>query len=384
MKSIYYKKGRLKIALLITAILIGIVSLWYTSLMVDQISLEEKKRIELWASAIAQLGNDVDFNCNQNFLFEVIESNANIPVILTDSTLSIISSHNISSEKTEDSVYMLKLRDDMMAQHDPILVQPYAGIKNYVFYQDSVLLYKLRYYPIFQLAVIFGFLLVSYIGFSMSRRYEQDFVWVGMAKETAHQLGTPISSLVAWHEYMKLQTDPEDEMLLEVKKDIDRLEMITERFSKIGSVPELTEEDLRETLEVSLNYLKARTPKRVEYRLQMPDEPVLVKVNRPLFAWVVENLTKNAIDAMNGTGIISVRILVENNHAIIEFSDTGKGIPASDFKKIFNPGITSKKRGWGLGLSLVKRIMENYHKGKIFVKTSEIGKGTTFKIVLPL
>jgi len=385
MLSIYYKKNNWKIVLLLVAIVIGAVSLYYTSQVVHNIEKQEKKKMLLWARATRDLSSNTDLEQNQEFLLDILRENDNIPVILTDDNLQILSYLNIDPEQAEKPGYLERQLVVMRQQHEPILIEPIEGIRQYIFFKDSDLLYQLRYYPYFQLAVISIFLLVSYLAFSVSRRYEQDFLWVGMAKETAHQLGTPISSLMAWQEYLKSTTAEEDqEMVNEVGKDIERLQTITERFSKIGSVPVLEPVDMREVIERGMGYMRKRASEKVVFQIETGDQPVMVALNAPLFDWVIENLTKNALDAMSGAGTIRLQLSTAQKMAVIDFTDSGKGIPAHQFQAIFKPGITTRKRGWGLGLTLVKRIIEKYHDGKIFVKWSEQGKGTTFRIQLPL
>ncbi len=384
MLSIYYKKNNWKLVLLAVAIVIGGLSLYYTNRVVDNIAEQEKKKVELWARATKEISSAEEFDSNQEFLLDILRENDNIPVILTDDSFNIISYLNIDPKHAEKPGYLDKQLVVMRSQHDPIVIEPFEGLVQYIFYKDSDLLYQLRYYPYFQLGVISIFLLVSYFAFSLSRRYEQDFLWVGMAKETAHQLGTPISSLMAWHEYMKASAPEGDEMMEEVAKDLDRLQVITERFSKIGSVPVLEADSLQLTLQQGVGYMARRVSDKVKFSFDLPEKPIQVALNKPLFDWVLENLIKNALDAMNGSGQIHIALKSSSKNAIIDFSDTGKGIPKNQFQSIFKPGITTRKRGWGLGLTLVKRIVEKYHKGKIFVKASEVGKGTTFRILLPL
>lgn len=386
MISIYYKKNNWKIVLLLVAVVIGAVSLYYTSQVVRNIEIQEKKKMMLWAKATRDLSAASDLEENQEFLLDILRENDNIPVILTDDNLQILSYLNIDAVKAEKPGYLERQMVIMRQQHEPIRIEPLEGITQYIFYKDSDLLYQLRYYPYFQLGVISIFLLVSYIAFSMSRRYEQDFLWVGMAKETAHQLGTPISSLMAWHEYLKSTeaSEADAEMLAEVGKDIERLQTITDRFSKIGSVPVLEKSDLKEVLEHAMQYMRKRASDKVAFKLELGEVPINCSINAPLFDWVIENLTKNALDAMSGSGTITVHLQVQGKMANIDFTDSGKGIPANQFQAIFKPGITTRKRGWGLGLTLAKRIIEKYHRGKIFVRWSEVGKGTTFRIQLPL
>jgi len=385
MLSIYYKKNNWKIVLLLVALVIGAMSLYYTSQVVHNIEKQEKKKMLLWARATRDLSSNTDLDQNQEFLLDILRENDNIPVILTDDNLQILSYLNIDPAQAQKPGYLERQLVVMRQQHEPILIEPLEGIRQYIFFKDSDLLYQLRFYPYFQLAVISIFLLVSYLAFSVSRRYEQDFLWVGMAKETAHQLGTPISSLMAWQEYLKSTTTEDDqEMVIEVGKDIARLQTITERFSKIGSVPVLEPVDMRGVIERGMGYMRKRASEKVVFQIETGDQAVMVALNEPLFDWVIENLTKNALDAMSGAGSIRLQLSIVQKMAVIDFTDSGKGIPANQFQAIFKPGITTRKRGWGLGLTLVKRIIEKYHDGKIFVKWSEQGKGTTFRIQLPL
>lgn len=265
---------------------------------------------------------------------------------------------------------------------DPATGQPY--LVQYLYYENSFLLTQLTYYPFIQLSVIAIFGFIAYLGFSYSRTAEQNRVWVGMAKETAHQLGTPISSLIAWVEYLKTDERLQNhEVLTELNKDIEKLELITERFSSIGSIPVLNDENVIVIVRRVVDYLKSRISSKVEINVTALEDEIFAQLNPPLFEWVVENIIKNAVDAMSGDGSITINIIPGSDYKVfVDISDTGKGIPASKMKTVFNPGFTTKKRGWGLGLALAERIVENYHKGKIFVKSSEIDRGTTFRIVL--
>lgn len=380
--NIYTRKQRWKLLLLLIALAIGVGSLLYTNRLVKKLSAEEKKKVELWANATRQIS---DINAEPgdiSFALSVLTDNTTVPVILTDGSHQIISTRNLDSLRLEDSMYLAAELAEMKQQHEPIEIAFAEDQKNFIFYKDSYLLTQLRYYPYFQLAVIALFLGVSYLAFSSSRKAEQNQVWVGMAKETAHQLGTPLSSLMAWLEYLKSKPQPE-EHLPEIEKDIVRLNTITERFSKIGAAPALKKENMTGVLQSSIDYIRTRTSSRVIFSLQNQQSyDVEAPVNVPLFEWVLENLFKNAIDAMSGEGSITVRIADQNQFVYIDVSDTGKGIPKSKYKTVFKPGYTSKNRGWGLGLSLSKRIVEEYHGGQIFVKSSEPNKGTTFRIVL--
>jgi len=380
--NLYTQKQRWKILLLLAALFIGSASLWYTSRLVKSLSEEEKKKVELWAEATRKLADISDVNVDLNFLSNVISNNTTIPVLLTDEKGEMISYRNLDSLKVLSPDYVKQQLALMKSQHGPILITLYEGQKNFIYYKDSVLLTKLRYYPYFQLTVIALFLLVSYLAFSSSRKAEQNRVWVGMAKETAHQLGTPLSSLMAWLEYLKMKGTDVD-YTGEIEKDLQRLQTITERFSKIGSAPALKKENISEVLQHAMDYTRSRASAKVHFNLQNTSgDVVMVPVNIPLFEWVIENILKNAIDAMSGEGSITTTITDQHQFVYIDITDSGKGIPKSAYKTVFKPGYTTKNRGWGLGLSLSKRIIEEYHDGQIFVKSSESNKGTTFRIVL--
>ena len=367
--------------LLVAALLIGAASLWYTNKLVKNLSEEERKKIQLWAEATKKLADISEVNTDLSFLSNVISNNNTIPVILINGKGEMVSYRNLDSLKALDKEYVNDQIAIMQSQHEPIEISLIAGNKNYILYRDSVLLVKLRYYPYYQLAVIALFLLVSYLAFSSSRKAEQNQVWVGMAKETAHQLGTPLSSLLAWLEFLKMK-GVDATYTAEIEKDIQRLQTITDRFSKIGSAPALQKENVSQVLQHSIDYIKSRTSDKVSFSMKATNEAILAPMNIPLFEWVTENILKNSIDAMGGSGTLNVVITDQQQFVYIDISDTGKGIPKSSFKTIFKPGYTTKSRGWGLGLSLSKRIIEDYHEGQIFVKNSEVNKGTTFRIVL--
>jgi len=319
----------------------------------------------------------------KSFISEVAVNSASVPVIYTDSTkLKVLASGNVDSVKISDTTYLKNTIAEMASINQPIEVEFGDGSKSYIFYQESMLLTQLKYYPVVMFGIVGLFLLIAYLLFSTARKVEQNQVWVGMAKETAHQLGTPLSSLIAWLEYLRSKGLDQD-TATEIEKDIKRLETITDRFSKIGSVPKLDKVDLLGVLNESVNYIKLRTSKNVQFTINAGDQKeVFALLNVPLFEWVIENLCKNAVDAMTGNGKIFVTISDQTQFVYIDITDTGKGIPKSKYKTVFEPGYTTKKRGWGLGLSLTKRIIENYHSGKIFVKNSDVDKGTTFRIVL--
>jgi two-component system, sporulation sensor kinase D len=317
-----------------------------------------------------------------SFISETVINSASVPVVVTDSTQTVIlKKGNLDTTQFSSPEQMAMKLNQMRSVNPPIEVDLPGQGKQFIFYEDSEVLKQLQMFPVFQLILIGVFLLASYLIFSTFRKAEQNQVWVGMAKETAHQLGTPLSSLMAWSALLESE-GVDNSSIVELNKDIDRLNTITDRFSKIGSVPELKEENLFVALNEMLDYLGSRVSKKVLISVKSEDETITAHFNKPLFGWVIENLVKNAIDAMNGEGNLFVKILRENNRVCIDITDTGKGIHKRQWKTVFQPGFTTKKRGWGLGLSLVKRIVEQYHEGRIYVKWSEVGKGTTFRIEL--
>lgn len=371
--------------LLVFAFLIGFFSLWYTNNLVEKLANQERDKIATWADAtrrIASLGFDGDVN----FLFKIIEANTTIPVILTDAEGTVKGHRNLDSSGYNGYDFMSYSITQMREHNEPIEIEYIEGEKITIYYENSTLLSQLRIYPYFQLGVIALFLAISYFAFSYSRTSEQNKVWAGMSKETAHQLGTPISSLMGWIDYIKeSDANVSPKVIKEMEHDMERLGLITERFSKIGSEPSLTEYALIDVLYESVSYINARTSEKVSITIRDKEkfENVRVAVNKPLFAWVVENLCKNAVDAMEGKGEIWFEMAgVGDGQVQFDVVDTGKGVPSNKQKTIFKPGYTTKKRGWGLGLSLVKRIIENYHSGKIYVESSEVGKGTRFRIEL--
>ena len=318
------------------------------------------------------------------FMSEITANSSNVPVIVTDSTQNnILQFGNLNDVRMSNPVYAHKMLEEMKKQNEPIEINfPEQG-KAYIFYKSSNLLTQMKWFPVAQIAVISFFLLIAYLLFSASRKSEQNRVWAGMAKETAHQIGTPLSSILAWVELIKMDESNAKQAAEEITKDVKRLEVITERFSKIGSNPSLEEDNLTRILYDTVAYLKPRSPSKVNYHILVPREKeIILPVNGSLFSWVLENLCKNAIDAMKGKGRIIISVIEKKERVIIDIQDTGKGIPKAQYKTVFKPGYTTKKRGWGLGLSLVKRIIESYHSGKIFVKNSELGKGTTFRLSL--
>jgi signal transduction histidine kinase len=380
--NLYRQKQVVKGVLLFAAIIIGALSLWYTNTLVKKLSDEEKKKVELWAEATKKLADLTDATTDFNFLINVIRNNTTVPVVMVDENDNILSWRNLDSLQMQDTAFGKSQLQVMRSEREPIEIKLYNGKMNRIYYKDSLLLTKLRYYPFFQLGVIALFILVSYLAFSSSRRAEQNQVWVGMAKETAHQLGTPLSSLLAWIDLLKLK-GVGAEYTNEIEKDIGRLNTITERFSKIGSPPALKKENLAEVVRRSVSYIQTRSSGKVAFEINVGDEAQTeASLNAPLLEWVFENVLKNAIDAMNGEGKISVNVTDQLQFVYIDISDTGKGIPRGAFGTVFKPGYTTKSRGWGLGLSLSKRIIEDYHHGQIFVKSSEPNVKTTFRIVL--
>ena len=390
--DIYLKRRRGKILLLIIAVLIGVSSLLYTHWLTGKMAQEERKKVELWAEATKELIDAAievtspemeRLNTNYlNFLTLVATQNTTIPIIIVEKDGSFNTAANIKYHDDRREEVLTRELKRMKDRVEPIPIELSEDNTQLLYYSESSILRNLRYYPFIQLFVIIVFILVAYFAFSATQKAEQNQVWVGMSKETAHQLGTPISSLMAWIEILKLQ-NVDETLISEFEKDIERLERITERFSKIGSKPELFPANLVEALNSTVSYLKTRSSNKVIFKTSFSANDVIeTPLNAALFSWVIENLCKNAIDAMGNNGTITINLHEKENKIYIDVTDTGKGVPKSQFKTIFQPGYSTKKRGWGLGLSLAKRIIENYHNGKIFIKWSEIGKGTTFRIVL--
>ncbi|MDF1571505.1 MAG: ATP-binding protein [Bacteroidales bacterium] len=379
--NIYEKKQRWKFILLFSAVLIGAGSLFYTNRLVKTIAEDEREKIELWAEATRILANPDPSGNDILFPLQVLENNTNIPVILTDAEGNIMASRNLDTARINQEVYMAKSLEKMKSENDSIVIELGRNKYQYLYYRNSNLLRKIAAFPYFQLAVIILFIGVSYVAFSVSRKAEQNKVWTGLSKETAHQLGTPISSLSGWVEILK-QSGADPSATKELEKDSERLVRIADRFSKIGSKPSLVEMDVISVIENSLSYIQTRRGKSVRFTTLLPEGPVIVPVNETLLDWVIENLCKNAMDAMEGAGELTIRCTPADKHVTIDIEDTGKGIPKSRFTTIFKPGYTTKKRGWGLGLSLTKRIIEENHDGKIFVHSSEPGIKTVFRIIL--
>lgn len=375
-----------KIILVIAAVVIAVASLVVSNALVHELADEERNKMEVWAEAMRAL-NLADENTDLNLVLKVINENNTIPVIVTDAGGNVQTFRNVklNGETYEDSLKQAgqiseRLFDEGRYIRIVLGDNTRDGYIN-VCYDDSVMLKRLAAYPYIQLGVVMLFVVVAIFALLTSKRAEQNKVWVGLSKETAHQLGTPISSLMAWVEILK-ENYPDDDMIPEMDKDVKRLELIAERFSKIGSLPEPVPASLNEVMAHVMEYMDRRTSSKVKFIKDFPDEDIIIKINASLFEWVIENLCKNAVDAMEGSGTITLHMESAADKAVIEVTDTGKGIRKKDLRNVFKPGFTTKKRGWGLGLSLAKRIVEEYHKGRIFVKSSETGKGTTFRIEL--
>jgi len=359
---------QIKIILVVAAVVIAVASLLVSHFLVQDLSKEERHRMEVWADALHAL-NEADENTDLTLVLSVMEGNNTIPVIVVNNEGGIDDFRNI-----EDAVEVEQYARRMIQAGDTIRID-----SQLVCYDESIMLKRLQAWPYVQLGIVLIFVVVAIFALLSSKRAEQNKVWVGLSKETAHQLGTPVSSLMAWVEMLKEQY-PQDDLLPEMDKDVKRLQLIADRFSKIGSLPEPVESSMNEVLEHVVDYMDRRTSSQVQMIRQFPDHDVIVKMNASLFEWVIENLCKNAVDAMEGKGTITLTLYDDEQQVAIEVKDTGKGIRKKDLGSVFTPGFTTKKRGWGLGLSLARRIVEEYHKGRIYVKQSEVGKGTTFRI----
>jgi signal transduction histidine kinase len=379
----YSRKNTWKLLLLIMALLIGVATVWYTETFLIELRADQRRQIEVWAQAIKSTFTAPD-DAELNFEYTILASNVTIPVILTDENNQIITYNNLDPDKIKKTNYLQQELEVMKSQYEPLSYTFGNGQKHFIYYKDSTLLTQLRIYPIVLLFVMALFMGIAYFAFSNARRSEQNRVWTGMAKETAHQIGTPLSSLMGWIEILKDQNvDPL--ALTEMEKDINRLIVITDRFSKIGSMPTMKLEPICSITKEVVDYLRLRASKKIKLSFDAgiitPD--YTLPINKQLYGWVIENLLRNAIDATETTGEIDVQFSLGQRHLRIDVSDTGKGMTKAQARAIFRPGFTTKSRGWGLGLSLAKRIVENYHKGKIFVLRSEPGQGTTIRILLP-
>ena len=378
-----------KYLFVVAAGIIAVSSIWVTQVLVNDLAKEERKKIVIWAESVKlvtiQTQNvDVDpgiFNDYDNLIFKFIQGNTTIPLLLIAENDSVILFNNINLPEQKQDEFLQKKLEKFKKTNPPIVLDFDDGTHQYVYYDDSTVLKRLIIFPYAQLGVVFVFIVISFLALLNAKKAEQNKVWIGLSKETAHQLGTPISSLMGWMEYLKTK-NVDSSLLAEMDKDVNRLNVIAERFSKIGSDPELEPMDVNEAIREAVDYMSKRVSGKVSINCNFPDQPFPVLMNESLFGWVTENLIKNAVDAMDGKGKIDIEVTETGKLIKIDISDTGKGIPKSKFDAVFYPGYTTKKRGWGLGLSLVKRIIKSYQHGKIFVLKSEINKGTTFRIEL--
>ena len=380
MSSIYDSRQRWKLGFIFAAVLIAMASVVVSDLLIKDLAREERQKIEVWSEATRVMTSE-NPSLNMNLILKIIQGNTSIPVILCSETDSVVSYNNIEIPEKNVAQFMTNKVKELRTKNPPIVIDMEDGTYQYLYYDDSIILKRLLVYPYAQLSVVFVFILIAFLALASTKKAEQNKVWVGLSKETAHQLGTPISSLIAWVEYLRTK-DIDPSLLTEMDKDVKRLQTIAERFSKIGSDPDPVPTNIVESIRAALGYMETRISSKVKINTCLLERPILVLMNDSLFAWVIENLTKNAVDAMEGQGEISLKVEEREKVVLIDLADTGKGIPKSKFKTVFNPGYTTKKRGWGLGLSLVKRIIESFQGGKIFVKSSELGKGTTFRIKL--
>jgi signal transduction histidine kinase len=384
-----YKSGKtFRYLFIISAVIIAIASVWITNALVDKLKEEERKRIEIWIESVALNASlnseETDpgaFNDYNALMTKIAEENTTIPVIVTYDSGDVFDHKNIQIPEQTSDQYLKNKAAKFASKHDRIEMKLAEDLVLYVYYDDSSVLKQLQLFPFIQLTVVFIFIIISFLALNSTQKAEQNKVWVGLSKETAHQLGTPISSLMAWVEYLKSK-DMDPGLLDEMDKDVQRLKTIAERFSKIGSNPEPEPMDLKEAVRLAVEYMGRRISSKVTITTQLPEEAVHILMNESLFGWVIENLIKNAVDAMDGQGAITISAQDKGKKMVLDISDTGKGIPKSKFDAVFQPGYTTKKRGWGLGLSLVKRIIESYQKGRIYVYKSELGKGATFRIEL--
>ena len=406
LRNIYDSRRIWKVVFLAISLLLVALFLYISNNLVEDLAVQERERMEIWADATQELtsmgsGSEVDADGNPvsvsatdvDFLLSIIEANHNIPVLLVDDKNNILLHRNFRLPEPEDSLafeispanleYLNKKLKHLKNSENKIEINIDKETTQYLYYEDSTLLRRLSYFPYIQLAVLILFFAIAYFALMSIKKAEQNKVWVGLSKETAHQLGTPISSLMAWTQLLETM-GVDKSIVTDMDKDVKRLSTIADRFSKIGSMPDKELTSINEAVESSLEYMRVRIPKRVALNIHTNDQTNCgVMLSQTLFAWVMENLTKNAVDAMDGEGKLDITVEDSPHNAVILVKDTGKGIPRKNFKNVFNPGFTTKKRGWGLGLTLVKRIIEEYHNGQIYIQESEVGKGTTFCIELP-
>ncbi len=387
------RNARLRTPFILVALVIVIISVLFTNNLANRLADEERKKIEIWADATRQFIL-ADEHTDVDFVSTIIENNTTIPVYMVDAEGNFLFSRNVKEPKQHIGAFYQKKIAELRKTQEPIEVRISDDVYQYIYYDESTLLRQLHYFPYVQFTIIFLFVFISLYVLDTTQKSEQNSVWVGLSKETAHQLGTPISSLTAWQELL-VSKYPNDELLPEMDKDINRLQVIADRFSKIGSEPSLEKMDVVPVLQDTIAYMQKRTSSRVEYVFEPLQLHLMGKdttqelrwgvlLNAPLFSWVIENLCKNAVDAMDGKGVITIALSTFNDRLYIDIADTGKGIRTRDFKRVFEPGYTTKQRGWGLGLSLAKRIIEEYHQGRIIVLNSTKDEGTTFRITLPI
>lgn len=374
---------QVKIVLVVAAVVIAAASLVTSHFLVSDLKVEEQNKMRVWAEAMRSL-NEADENTDLNLVLKVIDENNTIPVIVTDEngTVQVYRNVKLNAVNEADSIQKLANMSEQWKRNGRIVrIDLYNSAFIEVAYDESLMIKRLQTYPYVQLGVVLLFVIVAIFALLTSKKAEQNKVWVGLSKETAHQLGTPISSLMAWTEILR-ETYPDDTLIPEMDKDIKRLQLIADRFSKIGSLPEPVPTSLKEVVENVVEYMDRRTSRKVVIETLLPEKDITVRLNQSLFEWVIENLCKNAVDAMEGAGRITIRVMECQHGAVVEVGDTGKGIKKKNLDDVFRPGFTTKKRGWGLGLSLARRIVEEYHNGRIYVKHSEVGVGTTFRIEL--
>lgn len=380
---LYEIRQKLKIAFLAVSAILVVAFLFISNRLVDDLSVEERKKMEIWAEATRSVAGS-DSNTDMALVLKILQSNTSIPIIIVDADDNILQTHNLDIPDRHGEQFLQEKLQSLKNKNQVIEIVLSPDDFQYLYYDDSTLLKRLANFPYIQLGVMILFLIIAYVALISTKKAEQNKVWVGLSKETAHQLGTPISSLMAWLDLLEMN-GVDKALLADMGKDVKRLSVIAERFSKIGSQPERDRIAVDEVVETAIDYMRHRISDKVQITLHKPEQPLPeLLLCRPLIEWVIENLCKNAIDAMDGEGSIDITLSTDENKCCIDVKDSGKGISRNRFKTIFNPGFTTKKRGWGLGLTLVKRIVEEYHNGRIYVKESEIGKGTTFRIEMKI